>query len=132
MLDVNHVIQAHVPFNFDLIETGIERRAVKKSKSKVTKKKPKKSRTKVPKSDTSAILSLLQQSTMTLRSQDPSTMSAFSEYETEDEEEEGDEGEEEGSEEEALGKGSGDTLLSIRKKDTSDAVTPGILLLLSN
>nr|XP_031841739.1 dynein heavy chain 10, axonemal [Nomia melanderi] len=114
------VIQEEVP-----VWERLDRRGGKRgSKVKVAKKKPKKSKTKVTKTDPSAILTLLEQSTMSLKSHAPSTITAFSEYETEDEEEEGDEDEDEEEGEEEMNKGSGDTSLSARKKDDSDALTP--------
>lgn len=105
----------------------MDRRGGKKgSKVKIARKKPKKSKAKVTKTDPSSILTLLEQSTMSLKSHAPSTITTFSEYETEEEEEEeGDEDEDEEEGEGDIDKGSGDTLHSTRKRDESDAVTPG-------
>ncbi|XP_076380407.1 dynein heavy chain at 89D [Megalopta genalis] len=104
-------------------KSRIVRKGDKKGKMKVAKKKSKKSKMKVPKVDPSVISSLLQPSATTVQTQAPSTLSVFSEYESEDEEEEGDEDEEEEGEEDLVTRSSGDTLFSVRKKDTTD-VTP--------
>ncbi|KZC13452.1 Dynein heavy chain 10, axonemal [Dufourea novaeangliae] len=82
-------------------------------KPKPSKKKVKKSKSKLPKSDTSEVFTLLEQSTMTLQSYQPSRISTISDDETEEEEEEGaGEEEEEETEEEFL------------ERDTSSTTPP--------
>ncbi|XP_076621651.1 dynein heavy chain at 89D [Colletes latitarsis] len=128
----NKVIFFYATYYTEIVrkEVPVWEKKILKTDKKISKtkgrRKFKRSRAKTPKLDPSAILALLEQSTMTIRSQQESTISTISEEETVDldeEEAEGEEEEEEPEEEEPQEIGSGDSLNQSQKKEQSDSVT---------